>query len=126
YELRERDDFKLGCCVLFDVVYPLTSSEIYTTDANEISLSVIIRYGNFEMFLGGDLGSALEEKIFAAEDNPDIDVLKVGHHGSKTSTSKAMLELSRPEVAIVSAGADNSYGHPAPVVLTNLQEANST
>ncbi|MGN0034663.1 MAG: DNA internalization-related competence protein ComEC/Rec2 [Coriobacteriales bacterium] len=52
-----------------------------------------------------------------------IDLLKVGHHGSETSTSRRLLEQTRPRIALVSVGADNDYGHPDPVCLDNLEQA---
>lgn len=56
---------------------------------------------------------------------PPVDVLKVAHHGSKTSSSEALLAASRPKVAIISAGANNRYGHPSPDVLMRLKQAGS-
>jgi competence protein ComEC len=53
---------------------------------------------------------------------PDVDVLIAGHHGSKNSTSKELLDAVKPETVIISAGADNPYGHPAEELLKRLTE----
>ena len=53
---------------------------------------------------------------------PELEVLIVGHHGSRFSSSNALLELTTPEIAIISVGADNTYGHPAAETLERLRE----
>ena len=55
------------------------------------------------------------------EQIPDIDILKVAHHGSKHSTSQLFLENTTPEIAVISAGKDNSYGHPSDRVIDDLE-----
>ena len=53
----------------------------------------------------------------------DVDVLKVGHHGSRSATSDAWLDEARPEIAVISVGARNTYGHPALMTLNQLASA---
>ncbi len=67
--------------------------------------------------LTGDLDQAGEKTIIKAMRLPQVDILKFGHHGSKTSTSSQLLETVRPSYGIVSAGRDNRFGHPHPQVL---------
>ena len=69
----------------------------------------------------GDATKRIEEKII--QDNPDLrcDVLKVGHHGSNTSTSELFLKTVQPKVAIISVGARNNFGHPDPTTLAKLK-----
>jgi beta-lactamase superfamily II metal-dependent hydrolase len=87
-------------------------------DTNDASIVGILKYGEKEFMLTGDAGVAAEKEILenrsglSALKNISADVLKLGHHGSRTSTSAAFLEAVRPSTAIVSAGCDNSYGHP--------------
>jgi competence protein ComEC len=88
--------------------------------ANEASLVLHVRYGCFDALLMGDAGVPVEEALHDVW--PNVDVLKVGHHGSRTATGTAFLERVRPSIAVVSVGR-NRYGHPAPDVLDRLRTA---
>ena len=74
------------------------------------------------MFMG-DAGVDKEKDILDKYNINDIDVLKVGHHGSKTSSSKEFINEINPEYSIISVGKNNRYGHPNKVVLENLKES---
>ena len=78
-----------------------------------------VRYGEIVFLLTGDAERAEEEWIVANTDSALLraDVLKVGHHGSKTSSSELFLDAVRPRLGVVSVGANNSYGHPSPSTL---------
>jgi competence protein ComEC len=92
---------------------------------NNDSLVLRLKYGNLSMMLPGDAEKQAEKKILA-ENNEDVlraDVLKVGHHGSKNSTTAEFLAAVRPRVAVISAGEENPYGHPSPELLERLQRA---
>ncbi len=117
-EISKEEDFVIGG-VSFDVLNPLgkTSS---TDDKNDNSLVVILRYGEFDMLFTGDIGSTREAII--ASGLRKCEVLKVAHHGSKNSSGEQFLEVVSPELALISCGADNSYGHPAAEVLERLNE----
>lgn len=94
------------------------------TETNEASLVVRIRVGSSFVYLGtGDAGAAEERRILDRwpADSLRADVLKVGHHGSRTATSGPWLAAVRPEVAVISAGAGNPYGHPHPATLARLR-----
>lgn len=87
---------------------------------NESSMSVLFRTENCAILLTGDMGTAGERLLMKYHELPQVDVLVVGHHGSKTSTSQALLEAVRPAYALISVGANNYYGHPADAVLLRL------
>lgn len=90
-------------------------------DANLASTVLLVRVGRVRMLLTGD--AEAPEEAWLLDHSPDAlrsDVLKVGHHGSNTSTSHAFLAAVHPRLALISVGANNSYGHPDPEVLERL------
>jgi competence protein ComEC len=88
---------------------------------NDDSIVLEIVYGDVAILLPGDVGAEVERSILAQLTPARHRILKVAHHGSRTSTSQALLDHWRPEVAIISCGRDNSFGHPAPEVLRRLE-----
>ena len=91
-------------------------------DANEAGLSVLCTAGDFDALITGDMGADIEGRLVKYGDLPDIELLAVGHHGSKHATSEALLLAAKPELAVISVGY-NSYGHPAPETLERLAAA---
>jgi len=83
-------------------------------DLNDGSVVMELKYGEVSFLFTGDISEKIERQL-----EVDIDVLKVAHHGSKTSSSVGFLEKASPEVAIISVG-ENSYGHPSLEALQNL------
>ena len=90
---------------------------------NDSCASVLFQRGKCDTLITGDLSSAAERQLLADYDLPDLEVLIVGHHGSRYSTCTELLEATAPDTAIISVGADNSYGHPTAEVLERLKQA---
>ncbi|MFJ7754994.1 DNA internalization-related competence protein ComEC/Rec2 [Peribacillus muralis] len=88
---------------------------------NESSIVIYTELGGLSWILTGDVEEEGESKLVTAFPRLQADVLKVGHHGSKTSTSEPFLLQLQPRVALISAGKDNRYGHPHQDVLGNLE-----
>ena len=88
-------------------IYPPVGEE----GANELGLTILCSLGDFDTLITGDMDGKTETKLVETYDLPDIEVLLVGHHGSKYSTGTTLLESVTPEVGVISVG-DNSYGHP--------------
>ncbi len=93
----------------------------YYEDLNNYSAIVKVTYKSKSMLFTGDAEALSESQITA---DIDADVLKVGHHGSSTSTSKRFLDRVSPQIAVISCGADNEYGHPHREVLQRLSSRN--
>ena len=92
------------------------------TDSNAKSVVLLVRYGEFEALLTGDAPVEVEEAIL--DDLPsELEVLKIGHHGSNTSTSPSLLARTSPELAVISVGARNRYGHPHAEVVNRIIES---
>jgi competence protein ComEC len=90
---------------------------------NNNSLVMRIRYGTQVFLLTGDIERTSEEAILAAGLDLKATILKVAHHGSKTSTSGLWLEAVKPAVSLISVGYDNLYGHPHFEVVERLRQA---
>lgn len=91
---------------------------------NANSIVMRLDYGDFSMLLPGDAEEQTEHRMLAKDLNLKVKILKVAHHGSKYATSQDFLARVKPEVAIISCGEWNRYGHPSQVVLDRLRAAN--
>ena len=92
---------------------------------NNDSLVLRLVLGNVSYLLTGDIERPVERQLLASGDSLHSDFLKVGHHGSKTSTTPPFLQAVAPRVAVISAGADNPYGHPNQSVLDEFRGSGS-
>jgi len=91
-------------------------------EGNDASVVFLLRWGDFRALFTGDAGKGVEEAIVAARDGHlRATLLKVGHHGSATSTGAELLEAVRPTIALVPVGRGNRYGHPDRLVLERLR-----
>jgi competence protein ComEC len=93
---------------------------------NNDSLAFRVTYGSRTFLLTGDLERPMEGVLLSQGIDLHADVLKVGHHGSKTSTTPTFLDAVSPSIAIISAGYENSFGHPHPDVVRRLAESHIT
>lgn len=98
-------------------IYPSTD----TRDDNESSLCILFQPADCDILITGDRSFDGETELMAHTDLPDLEILVAGHHGSRTSTSWELLNKTRPEIVIISVGADNRYGHPTGETLERLK-----
>jgi len=106
---------------------PLFTKDKMSTGGNEANANSIVArldYGSFSMMLAGDAEEQTEHRLLTKDLDLRSRVLKIGHHGSKYASSGDFLNRVQPEVAIVSCGAWNRYGHPSQAVLDRLRAAN--
>ncbi len=82
-----------------------------------------MNYNDYKFLFMGDAGVGREKDILDKYNLSDIDVLKVGHHGSKTSSSKELINEIKPNYSIISVGKDNRYGYPNKEVLDNIEDS---
>lgn len=122
--------FDLGDGARFTLLAPtepfFTKEQMKTggNEANANSIVVRLDYGGFSMLLPADAEEQTEHRLLTKDLNLKAKVLKVSHHGSKYASSDDFLKRVQPEIAIVSCGDWNRYGHPSQVVLDRLQAAN--
>jgi competence protein ComEC len=107
--------------VTLELLWPRPGVLDGVDDANKISAVIQVRYGRFSVLLTGDAGTG-EEREMVREHGATLrsQVLKAGHHGSRTSTSDALLDAAEPRLVVISDGVGNEYGHPHREVLDRL------
>lgn len=115
--LKAGDELSMGKAKI-KVLHP--NSEDYSHDANGGSLVFVWELDGMHALFTGDL--PLEEENKLMDDLPECEILKIAHHGSNGSTSRAFLEIVNPQVAVISCGKNNYYGHPGEETISRLQE----
>lgn len=118
HEPRAGESFDIGPMEI-DVLYPTGISG----KSNEESIAMLFTYGSVKFLLTGDADKSGESSM---QSNFDIsaDVLHLGHHGSNTSSSNSFIDAVSPQIAVYSAGASNSYGHPSSEVVNSIVDRN--
>lgn len=111
--------------LMLTVMHPSIDTSHDPEESNLSSVVLHLRYGDFDALLTGDAYKVTEREM-VADFTEDLEVLKVGHHGSDTSTDSLLLARMRPDVAMISVGRNNRYGHPSPAVLDRLESAGVT
>lgn len=123
--------YDLGGGALLTIIAPsepLFTKDKMTTGGNEANANSIVArldYGSFSMLLAGDAETQTEHRLLTKELDLRAKVLKIPHHGSKYASSGDFLSRVKPDIAIVSCGAWNRYGHPSQAVLDRLRAANA-
>ena len=90
---------------------------------NDNSSVIYTELNNYKFLFMGDAGIEVEKYLIEKYNLKNIDILKVGHHGSKTSSSKNFINEIKPKHSIISVGKNNRYGHPNKEVLNNLEDS---
>ncbi|MFR0921969.1 MAG: ComEC/Rec2 family competence protein [Clostridia bacterium] len=112
--------------LFFDVLWPCIDNMISENAINNNSLVCKLKYKNFSMLFTGDIEEIAEKAILAKySKNKNIlkaDVLKVAHHGSKTSSTIDFLKAVKPNYAVIGVGKDNNFGHPSDITIQNLKD----
>lgn len=115
------DTFSFGSATV-----EILACDPYAEDANNTSIVLKVIYGETSFLFTGDAEYPVEQTLLDGGYDPSANVLKVGHHGSSSSTSYRFLNRVMPQYAIISVGDDNSYGHPHDEVLSRLRDADVT
>lgn len=132
-ELRLPEGEAASCSLIAsDTVIPVDTGKLVLLDPggeksnNENCMCVLFESEECVILITGDRSRTGERRLLANYKLPDVDILIAGHHGSKNSTSRELLQAVRPETVVISVGKSNSYGHPAQEVLDRLAEYNCT
>ena len=113
-----------------DILWPINREKMVIQNAiNNNSLVFKLRYINFSMLFTGDIEEIAEKKILDKyKENTEFlksTILKVAHHGSKTSSTKEFINIVKPKYAVIGVGKDNKFGHPSNVTIENLKTINT-
>jgi hypothetical protein len=120
---RAGQRYLLGAATSLTLLYPSAAdvaAPLPDDDINNASLVGLLRFGDFSALLTGDAEAPVEARLVSRGLLGHVDVLKVGHHGSRSSTGIALLDATQPQTALISVGTGNDYGHPAAVTLRAL------
>ncbi|HEY8177341.1 MAG TPA: ComEC/Rec2 family competence protein, partial [Candidatus Limnocylindria bacterium] len=120
---RAGDVIRLGPAARLRVLYPSAddvAAPLPDDDINNASVVLLLESGGFRALLTGDAEAPVERRLLERGMLGGVDVLKVGHHGSDSSTLPEMLAVLQPAVALISCGVDNEYGHPHAITLEHL------
>ncbi len=120
--LKVGDEIKIDKDIRIKVLFPIKNNLILENSLNNNSLVFKLKYNNFSMLFTGDIEEIAEnELINLYKDNLKSTILKIAHHGSKSSSSKEFLKSVSPQIAVIGVGKKNKYGHPNEEVLLRLK-----
>lgn len=118
--VRDGGSFSVGSAKL-EALWPPKGAA--GKEVNEEAMVLRLICGEFCGLFTGDIGEETEKKLLKENRFSDVDFLKVAHHGSRYSTGKDFLDIVQPEIAVISASATNTYGHPSPETLERLRKS---
>jgi len=119
-ERRQGEELHVGAARIL-VLHPPPPDWERQRVRNDDSVVLEVLYGDVALLLTGDIGSDIERQVLPRLIPARTRILKVAHHGSRTSTSQALLDVWRPQIALISCGRGNPFGHPAPDVIARLE-----
>ncbi len=115
----------LGSGAILTVLFPSnSSSSSFVKNPNNNSVVEMLEYKGNRILFTGDAEASIEKKLVVGGTDLKADILKVGHHGSNTSTTDGFVAAIQPQVAVIEVGAKNRYGHPRPEILSRLDMNN--
>ncbi len=120
YYLDKGDSISLGDDILIEVLYPYDKDEFYRVGANNNSLVFKLFYDDTSILFTGDIEETVEKFLVSSNSDLKADVLKIGHHGSKSSTTQEFLDAVDPQIALISCKLNNIYNHPSEEVIDRL------
>ena len=122
--VNEGDRVDIEKNVYFDILWPDNNNLLSENALNNNSIVCKLHYNKFSMLFTGDIEKIAEQEIIYQYKNTNIlnsTILKVAHHGSKTSSTQEFLNLIKPKIAIIGVGEDNTFGHPNKNIIERLQ-----
>ncbi|HZJ58229.1 MAG TPA: DNA internalization-related competence protein ComEC/Rec2, partial [Clostridia bacterium] len=126
-EARGGETYRIGKEMFLDIIYPVTDTKVlnrlYERNENNLSLVVRIRCQDIGILLTGDMEGGVESYLSKVWDE-SVSLLKVAHHGSKTSSTEGWIDIIDPDIAVIQSGKNN-FGHPDPAVIQRFEDRGS-
>ena len=123
--VKQGDKIKIEKNLYFDILWPI-EEQIQENVLNNNALVFKLQYNDFSMLFTGDIEEIAEEKILTLYgknvEKLKSTVLKIAHHGSKTSTTEEFLKVVNPKICLIGVGENNMFGHPADEIIKRLEE----
>lgn len=122
--VKAEDIVKIDKISHFEILWPDTQNMILDNGINNNSIMAKLVYDNFSMLFTGDIEEKAEKVIMEKYKNTDVlncNILKVAHHGSKSSSIQEIVEMIKPQISVIGVGSDNKYGHPNSDVIERLE-----
>lgn len=104
---------------LWEIIAPVSMN---SSNTNNTSVGIVLKYGKNSFIFMGDAEASAEKEIIKTVKLDHIDVYKADHHGSDTSSSDQLLSVITPDIAVISCGAGNSYGHPGDKAIDRIKQ----
>jgi competence protein ComEC len=123
YLVGRGDRLRFGAVTLEVLWPPAAYADADAPSANDDSIVLRVKFGRRTLLLTGDAEGPAEASLVSAGDDLACDVLKVAHHGSRTSSTQPFVDAARPTLAVISVGQDSPYGHPHAEVIKRLRDA---
>ena len=125
--LQAENNLKLDQETYIEVFFPDIEYTVQNNKINNNSLVCKLKYKDIAILFTGDIEEETEKYLCLKYGNRlKADILKVGHHGSKTSSTKKFLEYIKPKIALIGVGKNNIFGHPSDVVIKRLENMRNT
>ena len=124
--VNKGDKLQIEKDIYIDIIWPNNTNFISENILNNNSIVCKINYKKFSMLFTGDIEEIAENEILKEHNSKKLkaDILKVGHHGSKSSSTKDFIEAINPKIAVIGVGLNNNFGHPNKGVLERLEKRN--
>lgn len=127
YEVIAGDRIQIEKNLYFDILWPI-NKQINTNVMNNNAIVCNLHYKDFSMLFTGDIEEIAEQQsieLYSKNKNMlRANILKVGHHGSKTSSTSEFINIVKPQIAVIGVGKNNKFGHPSDVILKRLNNLN--
>lgn len=116
------DTIKVESDLVLRIMWPQGQENLGDLSLNDTSIVFMLEYKDFKVLFMGDAEEMVEEYLLDNNTDLSANILKAGHHGSKTSTTEAFLQNVNPDIAIISVGENNKFGHPSNETISKLND----